>query len=418
MSLSKKLSITDISLAGKKVLMRVDFNVPIKNGTVTNTQRIVAAVPSIQYCLKQGCESVILMSHLGRPDGQKKLEYSLKPVGLELEKLLDRKVTFLDDCVGKSVEDYCKTSKNEVILLENLRFYPEEEGSYVDESGKKQKADKSKIDGFRKSLSMLADIFINDAFGTAHRAHSSMVGVNLPQKAAGLLMQKELQYFAKALESPDKPFLAILGGAKVSDKIQLISNLIDRVDTLMIGGGMVFTFKKVLNNMKIGNSLYDEEGAKIVKDIIDKAKSKNVVIHFPNDYVTGDKFDENANVGAATDESGIPDGWMGLDIGPKSTLAFKKVISSHKTILWNGPSGVFEFEKFANGTKSLMVEVAEATKNGATSIIGGGDTATAAEKFLTSTDLLSHVSTGGGASLELLEGKTLPGVAALSDKNK
>ncbi len=417
MSLSTKLSISDLSLAGKSVLMRVDFNVPIKNGKITNNQRIVAALPSIQHCIKNKCKSVILMSHLGRPDGQVKPEYSLKPISEELEKLLGTKVDFLQDCVGSTVESHCKKAKDQqIILLENLRFHPEEEGSSVDDNGKKQKADKSKIDDFRTSLSQLADIYVNDAFGTAHRAHSSMVGVNLPQKAAGFLMQKELQYFAKALESPDKPFLAILGGAKVSDKIQLISNLLDKVDTLMIGGGMVFTFKKVLNNMKIGKSLYDEEGSKLVKDIVEKAKAKNVKIHFPTDYVTGDNFAENATVGKATDSSGIPDNCLGLDIGPESTEAFKKVILSHKTILWNGPSGVFEFPNFANGTKTLMLAAAEATKNGATTIIGGGDTATAAEMFLNNTNELSHVSTGGGASLELLEGKTLPGVAALSEK--
>eukprot|EP00834_Sanchytrium_tribonematis_P002178 NODE_62_length_26495_cov_0.832853.p10 type:complete len:340 gc:universal NODE_62_length_26495_cov_0.832853:8696-7677(-) len=336
MSLSKKLSLADLSLAGKRVLMRVDFNVPIKNGKITNNQRIVAALPSIKHCLNNGAKSVILMSHLGRPDGQKKVEFSLKPVSEELEKLLGSKVVFLEDCVGSKVEEECQSGKNKIVLLENLRFYAEEEGSFVDDSGKKQKADKSKVEQFRSSLSKLADIYVNDAFGTAHRAHSSMVGVNLPQKAAGLLMQKELQYFAKALESPDKPFLAILGGAKVSDKIQLISNLLDKVDTLLIGGGMVFTFKKVLQNMNIGNSLYDEEGSKIVKEIMDKAAAKNVKIHFPTDYVTADKFDENANVGSATDECGISDGWLGLDIGPKSVESFKNVVLAHKTILWNG----------------------------------------------------------------------------------
>ena len=255
----------------------------------------------------------------------------------------------------------------------------------------------------------------DDAFGTAHRAHSSMVGVDLPQKASGFLMKKELDYFAQALEKPQRPFLAILGGAKISDKIQLIDNLLSKVNSLIICGGMAFTFKKTLENVKIGNSLFDEAGSKTVGDIVEKAKKNNVKIVLPCDYVTADKFDKDAKKGYATDEDGIPDGWMGLDSGEKSIELCKKTISEAKTILWNGPPGVFEFDAFANGTKAFMDAAVDAAQNGKIVIIGGGDTATVAAKYGVE-DKLSHVSTGGGASLELLEGKDLPGVSALSSK--
>lgn len=255
----------------------------------------------------------------------------------------------------------------------------------------------------------------DDAFGTAHRAHSSMVGVDLPQKASGFLVKKELEYFAKALENPKRPFLAILGGAKVSDKIQLIDNLLGKVDSLIICGGMAFTFKKTLENVKIGDSLFDEAGAKTVGDLVEKAKKNNVKIVLPCDYVTADKFDANANTGAATDSEGIPDGWMGLDCGPKSIELYKEAINEANTILWNGPPGVFEMDKFAKGTRAVMDAAVAAAQNGTTVIIGGGDTATVAAKYGVE-EKLSHVSTGGGASLELLEGKDLPGVSNLSSK--
>ena len=256
---------------------------------------------------------------------------------------------------------------------------------------------------------------IDDAFGTAHRAHSSMVGCELPQKASGFLMKKELDYFAKALENPQRPFLAILGGAKVSDKIQLIDNLLTKVDSLIICGGMAFTFKKTLENVTIGDSLFDEAGSKTVGDLVEKAKKNNVKIVLPCDYITADKFDKDAKTGYATDQDGIPDGWMGLDCGEKSIEVYKKTIAEAKTILWNGPPGVFEFEAFANGTKATMNAAVDAAQNGKIVIIGGGDTATVAAKYGVE-DKLSHVSTGGGASLELLEGKDLPGVSALSSK--
>lgn len=409
-----KLSITDLELSQKRVLMRVDFNVPLKDGTITNNARIVAALPSIKYALDQGA-SVVLMSHLGRPDGERVAKYSMAPVAKELETLLARPITFLNDCVGPEVEAACaKLAPGSVVLLENLRFHIEEEGKAKKEDGTSVKADPEKVKAFRASLTKLGDVYVNDAFGTAHRAHSSMVGVDL-KRAAGFLMQTELDYFGKALSEPTRPFLGILGGAKVADKIQLIENLLDQVNIMIIGGGMAYTFKKVLYGMKIGKSLYDEAGAKIVEGLVQKAKEKNVELVFPVDYVTGDKFSADSKVGSATDESGIGDDWEGFDCGPKSRELFANAIKKSKTIIWNGPVGVFEFDIFAEGTKAVAQAVVEATKNGAITIIGGGDTATAALNFGI-VDQVSHVSTGGGASLELLEGKDLPGVAALTDK--
>ncbi|PGH15547.1 phosphoglycerate kinase [Helicocarpus griseus UAMH5409] len=418
MSLSNKLSITDVDLKDKRVLIRVDFNVPLSpEKTITNNQRIVGALPTIKYAIDHGAKAVVLMSHLGRPDGKANPKYSLKPVVPELEKLLGGKsVTFTEDCVGKEVEETVnKASGGQVILLENLRFHAEEEGSSKDAEGKKVKADKEKVEEFRKGLTALGDIYINDAFGTAHRAHSSMVGINLPQKAAGFLVKKELEYFAKALENPTRPFLAILGGSKVSDKIQLIDNLLDKVNTLVICGAMAFTFKKVLNNVQIGSSLFDQPGSEIVPKIMEKAKKNNVHIVFPVDHVCADKFAADANVQYKTDEEGIPDGWWGLDFGEKSIKLFEEAIGQAQTILWNGPPGVFEFEKFAGSTKAMLNACIKAVEAGKIVIVGGGDTATVAAKF-GAEDKLSHVSTGGGASLELLEGKDLPGVSALSSK--
>ncbi|KAK7086916.1 phosphoglycerate kinase [Halocaridina rubra] len=409
-----KLSIDKLELAGKRIFMRVDFNVPQKDGKITNNQRIVAALDSIKYALEQKAKSVVLCSHLGRPDGNRNMKFTLAPVAEELKILLCCNVTFLSDCVGPEVEAACADpAPGSVILLENLRFHIEEEGKGVDASGAKVKADPAKVAEFRASLRKLGDVYVNDAFGTAHRAHSSMMGEGYDQRASGFLLKKELTYFAKALESPERPFLAILGGAKVKDKIQLIENMLDRVNEMMIVGGMAFTFLKVLKGMEIGTSLYDEEGAKIVDKLMAKAQEKNVQIHFPVDFVTADKFDESAATGSATVETGITGGWMGLDCGPESIKLFTEVISRAKTIVWNGPCGVFEFEKFASGTKSVMDVVVDVTSKGCTTIIGGGDTATCCAKWNTE-DKVSHVSTGGGASLELLEGKTLPGVAALS----
>jgi len=412
-----KKSISDISVKGKRVLMRVDFNVPQdkKTGAITNTQRIAAAVPTIQHALNEGA-SVVLMSHLGRPDGKVVEKFSLKPVAENLSGLLGKPVKFLNDCVGPDVEAVCASLQpGEVVLLENLRFHIEEEGKVKNEDGTSTKADPEKVAAFRASLTKLGDVFVSDAFGTAHRAHSSVVGVDLPEKVAGFLMQKELDAFAAVLNNPRRPLLAILGGAKIADKIPLIRNLIETADEIIIGGGMAYTFKNVLENMPIGKSLFDPEGAKIVAELMEKAKARGVQIHLPVDFITATAFSPDAETGHADDKSGIPDGLEGLDCGPKSREIFAAAIARAKTIIWNGPAGVFEFEKFAEGTKSMAAAVAAATANGAITIVGGGDTATAAKKFGVA-DKVTHCSTGGGASLELLEGKALPGVTALNDK--
>jgi phosphoglycerate kinase len=410
MSLANKLSVKDLKIAGERVFIRVDFNVPLDGDKITNNQRIVAALPTIEYVLAQKPRYVVLASHLGRPNGEPNKKYSLQPVANELEK-----ITFLDDCVGPEVEKACAaTAPGSVILLENLRFHIEEEGSKKTSEGK-VKADKAAVEKFRQGLTKLADLYVNDAFGTAHRAHSSMVGFELPQRAAGFLMAKELTYFSKALENPVRPFLAILGGAKVSDKIQLIDNLLDKVDIIIIGGGMAFTFNKVINNTSIGDSLFDKDGAEIVPKLMEKAKKNNVKVVLPVDFVTADKFAPDATVGSATVEAGIADGIMGLDAGPKSRQLFADAIAQAKTIVWNGPPGVFEFDAFSQGTKAMLDACVKSCAAGNTVIVGGGDTATVAKKF-GAADKLSHISTGGGASLELLEGKELPGVAFLSDK--
>ena len=412
-----KKTIKDLDLTGKRVFIRVDFNVPQdkQTGEITNTQRITAALPTIQYALDHGA-SVVLASHLGRPNGERVAKYTLKPVAEKLLELLGKPVKFLNDCVGAEVEAACAALKpGEVILLENVRFHIEEEGKAKDAEGNSLKADPAKVAAFRASLSKLADVYVNDAFGTSHRAHSSVTGVDLPDKVAGFLVEKELAAFAAVLENPKRPLLAILGGAKIADKIPLIRSLIDKADDIIIGGGMAYTFLKVLNGMQIGNSLYDPAGAEIVSELVAKSKEKGVRIHLPVDFITGDKFAPDSNLGSATVESGIPDGWEGFDCGPKTRELFAKVIASAKTIVWNGPCGVFEFDIFAEGTKSMAEAVAAATASGAVTIVGGGDTATAAKKFGV-IDKVTHASTGGGASLELLEGKILPGVASLDEK--
>ncbi|KAG6379098.1 phosphoglycerate kinase [Boletus reticuloceps] len=423
MSLANKLFVDDPEFAdaipGSRVLIRVDFNIPMKddphNGRViTNPARIVAAIPTINYVLERKPKAVVLMSHLGRPDGKRSEKDSLRPVADVLSAKINKPVTFLNDCVGADVEKAVNDAQDgTVILLENLRFHGAEEGKGPD----KVKVPKDVVDSFKKQLTALGDLYVNDAFGTAHRAHASMVGIDLQKKAAGLLMKKELEYFAKVLESPDRPFLAILGGAKVSDKIKLIENMLDKVNALIICGGMAFTFAKTLDNVSIGNSLFDKDGSEKVASLIEKAKTNNVKLVFPVDYITADKFDKDATTGSATKEEGIPEGWMGLDAGPKSRELYRETVLSAKTILWNGPPGVFEFPAFAHGSKSLLDAAIEAKQKGSTVIIGGGDTATVAAQY-GAEDKLSHISTGGGASLELLEGKSLPGVVFLSDKTK
>ena len=410
-----KLSIRDLDLSGKRVLIRVDFNVPQdkSTGAITNNQRIVAALPTIKYALDQGA-SVVLMSHLGRPNGERNEKFSLKPVADELSKLLGKPVQFLDDCVGGKVESACANlDAGSVVLLENLRFHIEEEGKAKQADGTSLKADPDKVAAFRASLTKLGDVYVNDAFGTAHRAHSSMVGVDLPVKAAGFLMEAEIKAFESVLDHPQRPLLAILGGAKIADKIPLINNLLDKADDIIVGGGMAYTFLKIMNGMEIGDSLFDEEGARIVPELLEKAKAKGVNIHLPVDFVTADDFAPDAEVGYATDR--IEAGTQGLDGGPKTREKFGEVIKASRTIIWNGPPGVFEFDAFCEGTRAMAAAMAEATESGATTVVGGGDTATAAKKFGVA-DKMTHCSTGGGASLEFLEGKVLPGVDALNDK--
>lgn len=413
-----KLRIDAIEVAGKRIFIRVDFNVPQDKkdpSIITNTQRIDAALPTIKYCLEKGCKSVVLCSHLGRPDGNVVEKFSLAPVAKIVEEKLGKPVTFLKDCAGAEVEAACADpAGGSVILLENCRFHVEEEGKGVDKDGQKVKADKEATAAFRASLAKLADIFCSDAFGTAHRAHSSMMGEGYSVKCSGFLVAKELEAFAKVLDSPARPLTAILGGAKVSDKIQLIKNMLDKVNIMIIGGGMAFTFIKVINSASIGTSLFDEEGSKIVQEIMDKAKEKGVEIILPVDFVVSSKFGEDGEVKTATLEEGIPDGFMGLDCGPKSLERNAAAIAKSKTIIWNGPMGVFEMAKFETGTKTMMDNIVAATAAGTVTVIGGGDTATACKKYDTETKV-THCSTGGGASLELLEGKVLPGVATLDD---
>ncbi|OMJ85325.1 hypothetical protein SteCoe_13358 [Stentor coeruleus] len=412
--LARKLRLFQIvsKIKDSRVLMRVDFNVPMKNGKITDLTRVNSTLDSINLVRNSGAKSIVLMSHLGRPDGKAASKYSLAPIVPELSKLLGSQVDFLPDCVGSDVEKYCANPKpGSIILLENLRFHIEEEGSVKKEDGTKIKADAGKVAEFRKSLTSLGDIFVNDAFGTAHRAHSSMVGVNLPIRAAGLLMAKELQYFSRVLENPKRPLLVIMGGAKVKDKIQLINNLIDKCDEMIIGGGMAFTFKKQLEGYGIGKSIYDADGAAIVPQIMKHAQEKGVKIHLPVDFLCGNNTEENCSVQLA--ESSIPEGWLGLDIGPKSIEQFSKVIAKSSTLVWNGPPGMFENKNFRKGSEEFFKAIS--SRNDLVSIVGGGDTASFVQNMGEQSSKISHISTGGGASLELLEGKQLPGIIALSD---
>jgi phosphoglycerate kinase len=412
--LANRLQITSISeeLKDQRVLMRADFNVPLKNGKISDLTRITSTLPTINLILSSGARSLVLMSHLGRPDGLPDAKSSLKVVAEELERLLSRPVTFLTDCVGPEVEAACRDPPaGSIFLLENLRFHPEEEGTGKDASGGKVKPSAEAVSAFRDSLSTLGDVFINDAFGTAHRAHSSMVGVKHNKRAAGLLMGKEIEYFAKVLENPARPLLVIMGGAKVKDKIQLIMNLLDKCDEMIIGGGMAFTFLKKLKGLDIGSSLFDAEGSEIVEAIMKKAEEKGVQIHLPVDYVCGTKLAEDAEV--QTVEGNIPEGWLGLDIGPKSIDLMTQAIHRANTVVWNGPPGVFEVSHFRGGSLAFYQAIVSGKERGLASIIGGGDTAS----FVQSTgdvSAISHISTGGGASLELMEGKELPGVTYLS----
>jgi len=412
-----KLKIDQVDVVGKRVFIRVDFNVPQDKddpSIITNTARIDAAIPTIQHVLDRGAKSVVLCSHLGRPNGQTNEKFSMAPLSSVLEQKLGRPVQLMDDVVGPEVEAACADpAPGSVILLENARFYIEEEGKAKGEDGTKLKADPAKVEAFRASLAKLADIYCSDAFGTAHRAHSSMLGEGFSVKCSGFLLAKELDYFAKVVDNPTKPVCGILGGAKVADKIQLIMNLLDKVDIMIIGGGMAFTFIKEAGT-DIGASLYDEDGAKLVPEIRQRAAEKGVELILPVDFVCSSKFGEDGEIKMGDMITGVPEGYLGLDIGPKSIELNAAAIAKSKTIVWNGPMGVFEMSTFEAGTKAMMQNIVEVTARGAVSVIGGGDTATACKVYHT-VDKVSHCSTGGGASLELLEGKVLPGVAALDD---
>ena len=392
-----KKTIKDIDLIGKRVLMRVDFNVPLDDKLdITDDIRIRSALPTIEYVIDKGAK-VILMSHLGRPDGKVVDSMRLTPVAKRLEELLGKKITKTDDCIGDAVKKTVALMKpGDVVLLENLRFHAEEE-----------KNDPA----FARELASLGDLFVNDAFGTAHRAHASTEGVTkyLPS-VAGFLIEKEIRYLGQTVDNPRKPFVAILGGAKVKDKIKVIDNLLNKVDALIIGGGMAYTFLKAKGHT-IGASKLDKDGFDTAKQAIDKAAKKNIPILLPVDNVIGDKFDANANTKVVGED--IPDGWMGLDIGPRTIKLFEDKLKSAKTIIWNGPMGVFEMDKFAKGTEAIALFLAGL--KGATTIIGGGDTAAAMVKFKVE-DKMTHISTGGGASLEYLEGRGLPGIDALQDR--
>jgi phosphoglycerate kinase len=392
-------SLKEADLKGKKVLVRVDLNVPLDdNSKITDDTRIRAAIPTIKYLMSNGSK-VILTSHLGRPKGVTP-KYSLKPLVPRLSELLGVDVKMANDCIGEEVEKMVsEIPEGGVILLENVRFYKEEEKNEPE---------------FAKKLASLGDLYVNDAFGTAHRAHASTEGVTkfLKPSVAGYLMQKELDYLVGAVANPKKPFAAIVGGSKVSSKIGVIESLLKKVDVLILGGGMIFTFYKA-QGLKVGSSLVEEDKLELATSLLETAKSNGVSILLPSDVVIADKFapDANSKTVSATD---IPDGWMGLDIGPDSIKTFGEALDKTNTVIWNGPMGVFEFEKFAAGTEAIAKKLAELSGKGVTTIIGGGDSVAAVEKAGLA-DKMSHISTGGGASLELLEGKPLPGVLALDD---
>ncbi|MEK6566676.1 MAG: phosphoglycerate kinase [Bacteroidota bacterium] len=397
----KTLTINDLELKGKCALVRVDFNVPLdEHQMITDDTRIVESLPTIKKILADGGRA-ILMSHLGRPKGKATPEFSLKPVAEHLSKLLGKPVKLAPDCVGPEVAKMVGELKDaDCLLLENLRFHKEEEANDAE---------------FSKQLAGFGDLYINDAFGTAHRAHASTEGVTkfFKQSAAGYLMQKELEYLGKAVGTAARPYVAILGGAKISGKIDVIQNLMSKVDALLVGGGMMFPFYKA-QKLEIGNSLLEEDKVELAGKILAEARQKNVRLLLPVDCVVANKFDNNATTKVVSVRE-IPPGWQGMDIGPESAKAFAVEISKAKTAVWNGPMGVFEMGRFAYGTNAVAEALADATKKGATTIVGGGDSAAALANVGLQKSV-SHVSTGGGAALEFLEGKTLPGVAALTRK--
>mmetsp|Transcript_19852 Transcript_19852/g.34163 ORF Transcript_19852/g.34163 Transcript_19852/m.34163 type:complete len:483 (-) Transcript_19852:419-1867(-) len=397
---AKKKSIRDLSeadLKGKRVFVRSDLNVPLDGSKITDDTRIRASIPTIEYLTKNGAK-VLLTSHLGRPKGGPEDKYSLAPVAKRLSELLGKEVKLVKDCIGEAVSSAVAAMKEgEVLLLENVRFYKEEEKNVAD---------------FAEKLAANADLYVNDAFGTAHRAHASTAGVTayLTPSVAGFLLEKELEYLAGAVDAPKRPFAAIVGGSKVSSKIGVIESLLEKCDKLILGGGMVFTFYKA-RGLPVGNSLVEEDKLELAKSLEEKAKAKGVEFLLPVDLVMADKFSADANTQICAFDA-IPDGWMGLDVGPKSVEVFQNALGECQTVIWNGPMGVFEFDKFANGTTSIATTLADLTGKGVITIIGGGDSVAAVEKAGLA-DKMSHISTGGGASLELLEGRVLPGVAAL-----
>ena len=396
-----KLLLRDLDISGKRVLMRVDFNVPIQDGIVKDDTRIVAALPSINHVLDNG-GSLVLISHCGRPKGMKNFDYTLKPAAKKLNELIEAEVILAPDVIGNEVRVLVDNLKaGQILLLENVRFYKEEEGKgcSIEEQ-----------DEFAKELASYGDVYVSDAFGTAHRAHASMVGVTkyIELCAAGFLLEKEIEYLGKVLAQPEKPFVAIIGGAKISGKIDVVINLMDKCDSILIGGGMAYTFF-VSQGKRIGDSLVEEDKVELAGSILKQAEEKGVKLLLPVDNVIADEFSNDANTEII--EGDIEDGWMSLDIGPKTIALYQDEISKAKTVVWNGPMGCFEMDSFANGTNAICEVVADTD---CISIIGGGDSVSAVKNSGVS-DKMSHVSTGGGASLEFMEGKELPGITALTD---